>query len=282
MQSIRFMSKAAAATMLLGVLAAGAVAAGPLEDRIEAGETIRLGFAAAPPWAYQGDDGSPRGFVNGITIDVLKNMGYTDIEPVLTDWSGLIPSLRAGRVDIVTGGMYILKARCENMDFSEPIGAFGDAFVVPAGNPENIETYQDLIDKDLKMVAPSGYNTLGDAKAAGVPERNIMEVPGPTEALAALRAGRVAASATNVLEAKHGADSFDGFEMSDPTKFVGREKQVVGVGFHPDDDEFREKFNEALKEYLGSEQMMETVTPDDYIAAYLPTGQTTEEACKAD
>lgn len=282
MQSIRLISSTTAAAILLGTLAAGAVAAGPLEDRIKAGEPIRLGFAAAPPWAYRGDDGSPKGFVNGITIDVLKNMGYTNVEPVLTDWSGLIPSLRAGRVDIVTGGMYILKARCENMDFSEPIGAFGDAFVVPAGNPENIQTYQDLIDKDLKMVAPSGYNTLGDAKAAGVPERNIIEVPGPTEALAALRAGRVAASATNVLEAKHGADSSDEFAMSDPTKFVGREKQVVGIGFHPDDDKFREEFNEALKAYLGSEQMMATVTPDDYIAAYLPEGQTTEEACKSD
>ena len=35
--------------MMLGTLAAGAIAAGPLEDRIEAGESIRLGFAAAPP-----------------------------------------------------------------------------------------------------------------------------------------------------------------------------------------------------------------------------------------
>ena len=281
MSSIRFMSKAAAVPMLLGMLTAGAVAAGPLEDRIEAGEPIRLGFSAAPPWAYRATDGTPRGFVNGIAIDVLENMGYTNIEPVLTDWSGLIPSLQAGRVDMVTGGMYILKARCENMDFSDPIGAFGDAFVVLAGNPENLETYQDLIDKDLKMVAPSGYNTIGDAKDAGVPDSNIVQGPTPTETLPALRAGRVTAVATNVMEAKLAADSFDEFEMSDPAKFVGRDKQVVGIGFHPDDDDFREKFNEALQEYLGTEQMMETVTPDDYIEAYLPEGQTTEDACKA-
>lgn len=125
-----------------------------LEDRIEEGESILIGFVAAPPWAYAGNDGSPQGFVNGITIDVLKNMGYTNIEPVLTDWSSLIPSLKAGRVDIVTGGMYIVKARCENMDFSDPIGAFGDTFVVPKGNPKNLETYQDLIDHDLTMLRP--------------------------------------------------------------------------------------------------------------------------------
>ena len=49
----------------------GTAQAGPLEDRVEAGETIRLGFANAPPWAHPAEDGSPIGFVNVITVDVL-------------------------------------------------------------------------------------------------------------------------------------------------------------------------------------------------------------------
>ncbi|MEH6560171.1 MAG: transporter substrate-binding domain-containing protein [Marinobacter sp.] len=268
--------------LVLGVTAAASVVqAGTLGDRIEDGETIRIGFAAAPPWAYAGDDGSAKGFVNGITIDVLKRMGYTNIEPVLTDWSSLIPSLKARRVDIVTGGMYIIKKRCENMDFSDPIGAFGDTFVVPKGNPKNLETYQDLIDQNLTMVAPSGYNTLTDAKDAGVPGSDIREVPGTTEALAALRTGRTDAVPINVLEAKHAADLDESFDISDPEVFVGREKQVVGVGFRAEDSAFREAFNKALKDYMGSDEMMATVTPDEYIKAFLPTGQTTEAACKS-
>lgn len=268
--------------LMLGVMVAAAAAhAGTLEDRIKDGKSIRLGFAAAPPWAYAGNDGSAKGFVNGIAIDVLKRMGHTNIEPVLTDWASLIPSLKAGRVDIVTGGMYIIKARCENMDFSDPIGAFGDAFVVPKGNPKNLKTYQDLIDQNLVMVAPSGYNTLADAKDAGVPKSNIMEVPGTTEALAALRTGRVDAVPINVLEAKHAADMDDKFDMSDPELFVGRDKQVVGVGFRPEDSAFREAFNKAMKDYMGSDEMMATVTPDDYIKAFLPGDRTTEEACKS-
>lgn len=268
--------------LVLGVTAAASVTqAGTLEDRIEDGETVRIGFAAAPPWAYAGNDGSAKGFVNGIAIDVLNRMGYTNIEPVLTDWSSLIPSLKARRVDIVTGGMYIIKKRCENMDFSDPIGAFGDTFVVPKGNPENLETYQDLIDQNLTMVAPSGYNTLKDAEDAGVPKRDIREVPGTTEALASLRTGRTDAVPINVLEAKHAADMDEKFDISDPEVFVGREKQVVGVGFRPEDSAFREAFNKALKDYMGSDEMMATVTPDEYIKAFLPTGQTTKAACKS-
>lgn len=268
--------------LVLGVTAAASVVqAGTLEDRIEDEKSIRIGFAAAPPWAYAGDDGSAKGFVNGIAIDVLKRMGYTNIEPVLTDWSSLIPSLKARRVDIVTGGMYIIKKRCENMDFSNPIGAFGDTFVVPNGNPKNLETYQDLIDQNLTMVAPSGYNTLKDAEDAGVPSGNVREVPGTTEALASLRTGRTDAVPINVLEAKHAADMDEKFDISDPEVFVGREKQVVGVGFRPEDSEFREAFNKALEDYMGSDEMMATVTPDEYIKAFLPAGQTTEAACKS-
>lgn len=272
-----------ALALVLGVMAATSVAqAGTIEDRIEDGETIRLGFAAAPPWAYAGTDGTAKGFVNGIAIDVLKRMGYTNIEPVLTDWASLIPSIKARRVDIVTGGMYIVKARCENMDFSDPIGAFGDVFVVPKGNPKNLQTFQDLIDQDLTMVAPSGYAILADAKDAGVPRSNITEVPGMTEALATLRTGRTDAVAINVLEAKHAADMDENFEISDPELFVGRDKQVVGIGFRPEDSAFREAFNKALKDYMGSDEMMATVTPDEYIKAFLPGGRTTEEACKSD
>lgn len=282
---MNFMQSTMMTTLVLALsatMSATTAQAGPLADRVEAGEPIRLGFAAAPPWAYAGEDGSAKGFVNGIAIDVLARMGHTDVEPVLTDWSGLIPSLKAERVDIVTGGMYILKARCENMDFSEPIGAFGDTFLVAKGNPKNIHTYQDLIDNDLIMVAPAGYNTLADAKNAGVPTGNIMEVPGPTEALAALRANRADAAPTNVMEANLAAEKSDAVEITDPEKFVGRDKQVVGIGFHPEDDEFREAFNAALADYLGSDEMMATVGVDSYIAAFLPTGQTTEDACKSD
>lgn len=266
----------------LGAMFAAAAQAGPLADRVAAGEPIRLGFAAAPPWAYAGEDGSAKGFVNDITIAVLERMGHTNIEPVLTDWAALIPSLTASRVDIVTGGMYILAARCANMDFSEPIGVFGDAFVVPVGNPKGVRTYQEIIDQDLVMAAPAGYNTVADAKAAGVPDANIMEVPGTTEMLAAVRAGRADAGATNALEAQRVQEMSDEVEMTDPLAFPPESRTPVGVGFPPDDDAFREEFNKVLAEYLGSDEMMKKVAEEDYIPAFLPDGQTTAEACKAD
>ena len=66
----------------------------------------------------------------------LEEMGITEHETKVFEWSGLIPGINANRSDMVTGGMYILKSRCENMDFSDPIGVFGDAMLVTKGNPK--------------------------------------------------------------------------------------------------------------------------------------------------
>ena len=184
----------AAIALTVGLRAAPADA-GPLTDRIEAGDPIRLGFSNEVPWAYPGDNNEPKGFVNAYTLAVLEKMGLENIEAVVTEWAGLIPGLKANRFDIITGGMYIIASRCANVAFSEPIGEFGDAFIVAKGNPKGIETYQDIKDRNAIFVTGVGYNTVEAAKKEGVPDANVMQVPGPTEILAAVRSGRAGVGA---------------------------------------------------------------------------------------
>jgi hypothetical protein len=100
-----------AALGLMVALAPMSALAASLMERANNGETIRIGFANEVPWAYPGDNNEPKGFVNAIALGILGKMGITDIEPVVTDWGGLIPGLKADRYDIITGGMYILKSR---------------------------------------------------------------------------------------------------------------------------------------------------------------------------
>ena len=176
------------------MLFATGASAGALSDRINAGEPIWLGFATAIPWAYPGDAGEPLGFVNALTLVVLKEMGITNYETSVNEWSGLIPGLQADRYDIITGGVYILKSRCENINFSDPIGLFGDAFLVPAGNPKNIHTYQDVISSGATLVTGTGFNTVEAAKKEGVPEGQMMLVAGEVEILAAMNVGRADAA----------------------------------------------------------------------------------------
>ena len=270
------------ALAIAAVLTAGAgpAAADSITDRIAAGEPIRIGFANEVPWAYPGDNNEPLGFANAHAVGVLESMGYTNIEPVVTEWGGLIPGLQANRFDIITGGMYILRSRCENVNFADPMGVFGDAFIVPAGNPKGIETYKDIGSKDAVIVTGAGYNIVEVAKKEGVDEGNIMQVPGPTEILAAVKAGRADAGGVTYFTAKNLAKESGGtVEVTDPSKLPEWTLNWVGIAFRKGDTEFLEQFNAAQAKYLGSDQMLKEVAEYGYTEAQLPGDVTTDYAC---
>lgn len=265
--------------LALSVLAATANAQS-LMERAKAGDPVRLGFANEVPWAYPGDNNAPEGFVNAIALGVLNEMGYDNIEPVVTEWGGLIPGLQANRFDLITGGMYMLKSRCENVNFSDPIGVFGDAFIVVPGNPKGIENYQDIKQSDATLVTGAGYNIVEAAKKEGVPESSIMQVPGPTEILAAVRAGRADAGGVTFFTAQNLAKESGGtVEVTDPAKLPEWTYNWVGIAFRPSDQDFLDAFNEALAEYLGSPEMMQAVAEYGYTESQLPGDATTEYAC---
>ena len=249
-------------------------------DRINSGKKIRLGFANEVPWAYPGDSQQPLGFVNAITLGILKTMGHTNIEAVVTEWGGLIPGLKAKRFDIITGGMYILKSRCENVNFSEPIGVFGECFIVPKGNPKGIQSYQDIKAKGAIIVTGAGYSTIENAKKEGVSAKKIMTVPSQTEILAAVRAGRADAGGVTYFSALHlSKESGGAVEPTDPRKNPEWTFNWVGIGFRKGDTEFLAAFNKALKKYIGSAQHMSDVAQYGYSESQLPGDKTTDWVC---
>ncbi len=265
------LTKIITATAIL--LAAGALAtvAGPITDRIEAGEPIRIGFANIPIWAYPDDDGNADGFVNDIAAETLKKMGYSNIEPVVTDWGGLIPGLKAGRYDMITGGMYILNSRCKNVSFSEPVAAAGDAFLVPAGNPKGIHNYADIMKTNSILVTGAGYNTVEAAHRVGITDDTLMQVPGPSEMVAAVKAGRADAAVLTYFEASHLVEASNGeLELGDPSKMPEWSKNYAGIGFRHEDQDFLAKFNEALTAYVGTDEMMAVVANHEYTKDHLP------------
>ncbi len=274
------LTKSILAAGLVLMVSSFSAMAGSLMDRIEAGETIRIGFANIPIWAFPGENANPEGFVNKIAVGTLAKMGYTNIEPVVTDWGGLIPGLKANRYDLITGGLYILNSRCKNIAFSEPVGTFGDAFLVPAGNPKNINNYQDIVAQGATLVTGAGYNTVEAAKKEGMDDAHIMQVPGPTEILASMVAGRADAGGLTYFEALDLAGKSGGaVEVTDPADLPDWTKNWAGIGFREADADFMAKFNAALAEYVGSDEMLAAVSALGYTKSHLPGDVTAEWVC---
>jgi polar amino acid transport system substrate-binding protein len=213
-----------------------------------------------------------------MTIDLLERMGTTNIEPIVTEWGSLIPGLQAGRFDIITGGMYILPERCRNALFTEPLGTFADALLVPAGNPEDLHSFDDVRDKGLTFVTGAGYNTVKNARDVGITDANLMQVAGPAEILQAVKSGRAHAGSGTYFTMKEFADRDDAVELADPFT-----PPVIdgypGLAFLPNQQAEVDAFNAELEEYIGSEQMMESVAPYGYTETNLPDGTPTAQLC---
>ena len=270
-------------TVLLVLLfSISTVSAKTLTERLADGHKLRLGFGTAVPWAYAGDGGEALGFVNMIALTVLEEMGITEHETKVFEWSGLIPGLNADRADMITGGMYILKSRCANMDFSDPIGVFGDAMLVPKGNPKNINNYADVIKTGAKLVTGTGFNTVEAAKKYGVPDSQMLLVEGEVGILAAMKAGRADVAVQTFFGAKEHEKKTNGkFEVTDPKLMPKETLNVVGIGFRKGDDKFREAFNAALAKVMANpSKMLKRAGEYGYDKAQLPPpDMTTEWAC---
>ena len=263
------------------ILSSFTVSAQSLSEKVASGEKPSLGFATAVPWGYPGENGEPLGFVNAIALTILEEMGINEVDTSVNEWAGLIPGLNAGRYDIITGGMYILKSRCENIDFSDPIGYFGDAMMVPAGNPKGIHNYEDVVRTGATLVTGIGFNTVEAAKKYGVPDSQMLLVDGEVGILAAMNAGRADVAVHTVFSVQEHVEISEGkFEQTDATKMPKEVMNVVGIGFRKSDSDFKEQFNAALAKVIGGEKWMSSTAEYGYTAAQLPPeGFTTEYAC---
>ena len=208
-------------------------------------------------------------------------MGINEVDTSVNEWAGLIPGLNAGRYDVITGGMYILKSRCENIDFSDPIGYFGDAMMVPAGNPKGIHNYEDVVRTGATLVTGIGFNTVEAAKKYGVPDSQMLLVDGEVGILAAMKAGRADVAVHTVFSVQEHVEISEGkFEQTDATKMPKEVMNVVGIGFRKTDSDFKAAFNEAMAKVIGGDKWMSSTAEYGYTAAQLPPeGFTTEYAC---
>ena len=249
------------AAIAVTALSTTAAFADSITDRVAAGEPIRIGFANEVPWAYPGEDNAPLGFVNAFALGVLDHMGIDNIEPVVTEWGGLIPGLQAGRFDVIAAGMFINPDRCGQILFSDPDYCIPQAFAVPAGNPMGLMNYEDVANSDAQIGVLSGGVEEGYALDLGVPEDRITRFDEATSLAEGLQAGRVDVIAATSLSIRAQLDRLndDSLEMTagfTPVIDGQPQRGCGGYGFRQEDQELRDAFNDVLAQMKGEDQIV--------------------------
>ena len=252
------------------------------------GGVVRIGYANEAPFAYYDHaTGKLTGESVEVTRHLLNEAGISRVEGVITEFASLIPGLKARRFDIIAAGMYINPRRCEQISFSEPISCVDQGFMVEAGNPLDLHSYEDAArHPTARLGVIAGGVELGFARAVGIPDERLSIFPDVPSLIAGLQADRVDAAAATVPTHKDILAKADdpGLEIAQPFTQPIVEGRPAGLcsalGFRKEDAAFLRKFNRSLEAFIGSEQHLRIVRPFGFGEQNMPRDKTTEQLCR--
>jgi polar amino acid transport system substrate-binding protein len=148
-----------------------------------AGKTLKIGVdPESPPYVFR--DSKDFNHLVGLDADLARAVfacAGVKVEFFSGAWSGLLPALNAGQIDVMWDTLYYTPERAKQTSFVTYMQA-GTGGLVQAGNPKKI----DDIGKLCGMTLAVGVGTVEEAtgrkqsdacKAAGKPEVTIMTFP---------------------------------------------------------------------------------------------------------
>jgi polar amino acid transport system substrate-binding protein len=133
-----------------------------LHDKIMHKSILRVGLSVFIPWSFRDKNGEWVGFEVDVAKQLAKDMGVK-IEFVPTKWESLIPSLLAGKFDLIIAGMTRTPERALKINFTIPYDYSGMNVVVHKNFAEGVTDYMDLDKKGNTIVSRVG--TTGAALA---------------------------------------------------------------------------------------------------------------------
>ena len=126
-------------TLLVGFVLCGC---GEKSKSTEGGQALRVGMELSyPPFEMQDKAGNPDGVGFKLAEALAKQLGRP-LKIVPMDFSGLIPALKTGNVDLVISSMTATDERRQSIDFSNPYAFTGLALLV--GKNSDIQSIEDL------------------------------------------------------------------------------------------------------------------------------------------
>ncbi|MEX1210762.1 MAG: ABC transporter substrate-binding protein, partial [Candidatus Nanopelagicales bacterium] len=209
-----------------------------------------------PPMEILNDDGS----ISGLDYDLSQALGEVlgiEVQFNKQAWDSIIPSLKAGRHDVIWSGMNDTLEREKTLDFVNYFRG-GMAIMVKKGNPEGITTLLDLCGKTVAVQTSTVQGDLVTAASKDCPsgEITVIELPTDADAQNAVRAGKATADVLDAAVAAYAAQTAgDGqyFEVIiDPANPEGYSPIFTGVGILKEDSGLTAAVQAGLQELLDN------------------------------
>ncbi|MGW8557169.1 ectoine/hydroxyectoine ABC transporter substrate-binding protein EhuB [Streptomyces tubercidicus] len=273
-----------AATGCSQVDVSGATGGGHLLEDLRKKGTVRMGIASEPPYASINSKGELTGEAPAVAKTIFRRLGVKNFEPVPVEFQALVPGLHSFQYDVIVAGMFINKARCAAVLFSDPDYESKDAFLVRKGNPDKIHSYADIARGKYRMGSGIGYAEIDYAVGNGVKKDEIQTYGDQIAGMEALEAGRIdvfAGTALTMIEALK-TGGHPKVEMTPPfTPVVDGKPQRDGggYGFRLGETKLRDAFNNELQKMKKSGELLRIAKPYGFTKEFM-TDLTAKELCK--
>ncbi|MGW9480222.1 substrate-binding domain-containing protein [Saccharomonospora azurea] len=263
----------------------GSQGGGNTLQRLRDAGTVKVGIAGEIPYGFT-RDGKLTGESPEVAKAVFQAIGVPNVDSQQVDFNQLIPGLNATQYDMVAAGMAIIPKRCQQAQFSAVDYVTNTAFLVPQGNPEGINNFDDVKAKGVNLAVLSGTIEQQVAEALGI--ANVQTYGGQADMVQALQAGRAYAGAlTDIsLRALLEQNPDSGLEITEGFVPVvdGKEQiQAGGFVFRKGDDDLVNAFNQELQKLHQNGQWLEIVRPFGFTEDNLPPADvTTQRLCASE
>lgn len=219
-----------------------------------------------PPMAMYDENNREIGFDPELGRLIGQKLGI-DVSLNKQAFDSVIPSLQAGRNDIIMSGMNDTPERQETLSFVDyTYGGF--AIAVKKGNPEGITTQKHLCGLTVSVQKATVQGDLLRAMDCGI---NVMELPSDLDAQTALRAGKSQAYTADAVVAEYvvaTTDDGNAFEIvRDPENPSGFNPVYSGIGMLKSETELIEAVQAALQALIDEGTYQEVLDRNN-IGAY--------------
>lgn len=211
------------------------------------GKTVVNGIDANyPPFAYVDKNGKPAGFDVDAMNWIAKEMGFEVVHKPM-EWSTIVQSVVAKKIDIVMSGMTITDERKKQVNFSMPYWTVENGFVVKADSDLTAEA---ILASKGRVGYQSGTSEgkwlkeANDKEAWGL---NLRQYDSAPQIVAEVLNGRIIAGGMNMAPAK------DAIAKGKPVKVAGTfgVKEEFGIAVRYEDKELEKTLNEGLKKLMA-------------------------------
>jgi polar amino acid transport system substrate-binding protein len=218
---------------------------------------VTIAYIEEPPFGWTDADHLATGADIELSETILRAIGATRVDHCLTTFAELIPGVAEGRWDLNVP-LFVTPQRSKNVDFSLPVWAIGDGFLVRAGNPLKLDNYDSVAqDNSVRLGIIVGQVQHDAALSAGVRDEQIVLFQAQADAIDGLRTGRVDAYASTAPGNRIVAERIGGalIEAVPHTlgSTAGHSVPKGAFSFRKGNHELLDPFNRQLRTYLGSD-----------------------------